>query len=311
MNPNKPTFSVVTPTYNCAEFILRSYFCLQSQTFTDWEWIIVDDGSSDDTFEILKSINDPRVRPFRYEKNSGRGYARDYALKQARGKWMVVWDVDDIFLPERLSEAAQARKEGFEFCCSYAFLLSEKLELNGLRTFVMDESDTTQVFVHPTMSCNLDLAKEIGYNPDYRAGEDADILWSLARKNHGKWIKDALIGYVEEREINLPKSISSNIAQFKIARQLFHKGILDIGTQAYARMCLWWSLKLIVLQTLRIYPPLFMKTVNRRRLGEADQNFKPDSQKLDFLAEVCEREKTSNWSVSELKQEHREVSSIS
>ncbi|MEE8577372.1 MAG: hypothetical protein V3T31_08965, partial [candidate division Zixibacteria bacterium] len=165
-----------------------------------------------------------------------------------------------------------------------------------------DESNSTRIFVHPSMGCNLTLARKIGYKPDFRAGEDATIIWSLSRRHNGKWIEDTLMGYVEDREINLPKAIESNLAQFKIARRLYREGILDIGLASFARMCLWWSFKIGVLQAMRLYPPLFMKTVDRRRTGGVDQSWQPDREKLEFLADLQKREKAVDWAISPMVQ---------
>src|SRR3990172_6233328 len=94
----RPVLSVITPAYNCAQFIRRCYFMLNQQTFTNWEWILVDDGSADNTAALVKEIDDERVRFFNYQPNRGRGHARSLALEKAHGEWMVIWDVDDVYL---------------------------------------------------------------------------------------------------------------------------------------------------------------------------------------------------------------------
>jgi glycosyltransferase involved in cell wall biosynthesis len=58
---SNPIFSIITPTYNCAEFIFRSYNLLKNQTENSWEWIVVDDGSTDASSELFQSINDNRI----------------------------------------------------------------------------------------------------------------------------------------------------------------------------------------------------------------------------------------------------------
>ncbi len=98
-----PVFSVITPVYNGEAFVDRCYRCLALQTFTDWEWVVVDDGSTDHTAELVRRIADPRVRLTSYQPNRGRGHARLQALEASRGDWMVVWDVDDLHYPDRLA----------------------------------------------------------------------------------------------------------------------------------------------------------------------------------------------------------------
>ena len=65
---NRPTLSVITPVYNGADFVERCYENLLKQSFTNWEWVIVDDGSTDGTAQIVQGIKDPRVRLFSYKQ---------------------------------------------------------------------------------------------------------------------------------------------------------------------------------------------------------------------------------------------------
>jgi cellulose synthase/poly-beta-1,6-N-acetylglucosamine synthase-like glycosyltransferase len=71
-----PTFSVMTPVYNGEAFFRRCFGVLREQTISDWEWVVVDDGSTDQTAEIVRSIDDDRIRFISYPENQGRGYAR-------------------------------------------------------------------------------------------------------------------------------------------------------------------------------------------------------------------------------------------
>jgi len=110
-----PTFSVITPIFNGEDFVHRCYSLLSMQTFTDWEWVVVDDGSTDKTADLVRQIDDERVRFITYMPNRGRGYARTRALEAACGEWMVVWDVDDLYFPDRLEKINKARLEGYDF----------------------------------------------------------------------------------------------------------------------------------------------------------------------------------------------------
>lgn len=281
--------SVITPVFNGAPFILRCYHTLKCQTFRDWEWVVVDDGSTDETPELLHGISDPRVRVILYGPNRGRGYARTTALREAHGDWMVVWDVDDIYFPDRLAHVERARRDGYDFCCSYAALIDNALNITGIRGFHLDFSRTTTLFVHPTLACRLDLARNIGYDASLRAGEDAAMILTLARKHHGLWIDDTLISYQEQREVNLNKSILSNQGQLFLARSLYKQGVLDIGRRKYACMVVRWQAKLLLLRLMRLYPSLYLRTVQHREQGTTHPNWKLARERVEFIHDIQAR----------------------
>jgi glycosyltransferase involved in cell wall biosynthesis len=99
-----PFFSVVIPTYNRARSIGEAVRSVQAQTFTDWELIVVDDGSTDDTAQVLAPIcaADPRVR-YIHQQNAERSAARNTGIAAARGSYICFLDSDDVHLPTHLS----------------------------------------------------------------------------------------------------------------------------------------------------------------------------------------------------------------
>ena len=99
------TVSVIMPSYNTADYISGSIRSVQSQTYEDWELIIVDDCSTDNTDEVVKPfLEDKRIRYFKNTVNSGAAVSRNYALRQAKGKWIAFLDSDDLWLPQKLEK---------------------------------------------------------------------------------------------------------------------------------------------------------------------------------------------------------------
>ena len=95
--------SVITASYNCAKFIEESIKSVLNQTYDNLELIIIDDCSTDNTDEIIKKyLSDQRIRYLKNEKNSGAAVSRNYALREAKGKWIAFLDSDDLWLPEKL-----------------------------------------------------------------------------------------------------------------------------------------------------------------------------------------------------------------
>ena len=94
---------MITPAYKAARYIGQAIESVQAQTLTDWEMIIVDDASPDETAEVVKRyLDDPRIRLIRSERNRGECGARNLALEAAQGEWITVLDADDWYAPERL-----------------------------------------------------------------------------------------------------------------------------------------------------------------------------------------------------------------
>ena len=97
--------SIIMPSYNTAAYIAASVQSVLAQTYTNWELIIVDDCSTDNTDEIVKPfLQDPRIRYYKNEKNSGAALTRNFALRQARGAWIAFLDSDDLWMPEKLEK---------------------------------------------------------------------------------------------------------------------------------------------------------------------------------------------------------------
>jgi glycosyltransferase involved in cell wall biosynthesis len=108
-------FSIITPTFNRAHTIERAIKSMQSQTYDNWEMIISDDGSTDNTEEILKPYlqNDKRVKYFKNEKNGGVGKARNFGIKNIseNTNWIGFLDSDDIFVENALELMKNKIKE--------------------------------------------------------------------------------------------------------------------------------------------------------------------------------------------------------
>lgn len=105
--------SIITPTYNTEKFIKLTIQSVQNQTFENWEMILVDDASTDETVKIISELAkaDNRIKLFQLPNNSGNGFARNVALKKAIGKYIAYLDADDLWFPMKLEKQIQFLKE--------------------------------------------------------------------------------------------------------------------------------------------------------------------------------------------------------
>lgn len=102
MSLSKPEITVAMPAYNAADHLLEAIDSVLGQSFEDFELLVVDDGSTDNTFALAQSCADKRVRVERLPANKGRATARNMAMGRARGRYLAWMDADDIAMPHRL-----------------------------------------------------------------------------------------------------------------------------------------------------------------------------------------------------------------
>lgn len=119
--------SIIMPSYNTARYISDSIKSIQAQTYTNWELIIVDDCSTDSSIDTILSFNEPRIRVLRNKTNSGAAVSRNYALREAKGKWIAFLDSDDLWAPEKLQKQIKFMKD-----TNYSFTFTDyRICLNG------------------------------------------------------------------------------------------------------------------------------------------------------------------------------------
>jgi len=126
---DSPFFTVVIPTYNRPNLLKRAVVSVLSQTFEDFELIIVDDHSTDDTGSIVKSFSDPRIQYSINHRKKGACGARNVGIFSAKGKWVAFLDDDDVWLPDKLKaqyELIRKEKQTIGLVCTDYAIFKEK-----------------------------------------------------------------------------------------------------------------------------------------------------------------------------------------
>lgn len=115
------------PNYNCEKFLDETILSVINQTYPNWELLIVDDCSTDKSVEIIRNYidKDNRIKLFINEKNSGAAASRNWALREATGKWIAFLDSDDLWLPEKLEKQLVFMTEN-----GYAFSFTKYRQIN-------------------------------------------------------------------------------------------------------------------------------------------------------------------------------------
>lgn len=109
----QPLVSIITPVYKAEKFISETIKCVQEQTYQNWEMLLVNDQSPDDSVEIINKFaeQDKRIRLLNLEKNSGAAIARNTAIKNSKGNYIAFLDSDDLWHPEKLTKQIKFMEE--------------------------------------------------------------------------------------------------------------------------------------------------------------------------------------------------------
>lgn len=182
-----PEVSIITPCYNSERFLRETIVSVLNQTFKDWEWIITDDCSKDNSVKMIKEYQDPRIILITLEKNVGAGKARNLALERAKGRYITFIDSDDVWDTNFLEEMVSfMKKEKVELAYSSYARCDESLKPQ-IEDFKADKIVT---FANLLKTCRLSLlssmydSKRVGkfYFPEGTKREDHVMWLNLLKK---------------------------------------------------------------------------------------------------------------------------------
>lgn len=199
-----PTVSVVMPAYNGGKYLREAIDSILAQTFTDFEFIIINDGSTDGTKEIILSYDDPRIVYLENEQNSGICVTLNRGIDAARGKYIARMDSDDISLPERF-----ARQVEYMDAHPGIGVLGTDIEVfgEGITPYVFEQLHTPEechagllfnsCFAHPSVMIRKNVLKEniLKYNDDFRGLEDYELWWQISKHSKLNNLPEALLRY--------------------------------------------------------------------------------------------------------------------
>lgn len=126
--------SIIMPSYNTSQYIAETIQSVIDQSYQNWELIIVDDCSTDNTDYVVSKINDQRITFLKNKKNSGAAVSRNRALREAKGKWIAFLDSDDLWKPDKLEKQIQfMKKNNYQF----SYTNYEEIDSNGMKKNVV------------------------------------------------------------------------------------------------------------------------------------------------------------------------------
>jgi len=199
--------SVIVPTYNRAHLITEAIDSILNQTFKDFELIIVDNYSSDDTESIVKSYADERIRYFKHQNNGLVSINRNYGINKSRGEYTAFLDDDDLWLPEKLEKQVEFLDSDKELGLVYSdtYIIGSNGNLREHTYFYRIKPFRGNVF-NKLLQGNfipmltVVIRKEVldkvgGFNPRYKICQDYDLWLRIAEYYPIDFIEQPLAKY--------------------------------------------------------------------------------------------------------------------
>ncbi|MEK7580996.1 MAG: glycosyltransferase [Patescibacteria group bacterium] len=239
---SKTEVSVIMAVYNGMPFLKQAVKSILNQTFKNFEFIIVDDGSSDGTCEYLKKINNNRLKIIKNKKNFGLATSLNKAFKVSIGKYVARMDADDISLPKRLELQYyfMKNKPEVDICGTWVAIIDENGRKIGKVHYPVGDKDIKKTLrkvtplIHPTWFLRRSVFNELkGYKPVWDIVEDYDFL--LRAKNFKMAnIPKELVYWRTQKNRRSTKDIQKMYKKSLMLRlEYFKQGKLDISYLPY------------------------------------------------------------------------------
>lgn len=215
----KDLVSIIMPSYNTGKYISETIKSVLAQTYSNWELLIVDDCSTDNTEEVIsKYLPSEKIKYFQNKKNSGAAISRNYALRKAKGKWIAFLDSDDVWMPEKLEYQIRFMEENdyhFSYTCYEE--MNEDSKNTGVYVYGPKRITHKKMYNYCWMGCLT-----VMYDANYVGLiQIADIK---KNNDYAMWLK-------------ISKLTDCYLLDKKLARYRKRKG--SISSQSYKKLIVW------------------------------------------------------------------------
>lgn len=279
-NVSPPVVSVIIPAYNSGKYIEETIQSVKQQTFNQWELLIIDDGSTDNTSTtILPYLSDKRIQ-YHYQKNKGVSAARNKGIELSKGTYIAFLDADDVWLPMNLEKKIMALlPDTIDWVFSDALLL-----FNNDKVIVAPEGTDKLILEHyllwdrmvvPGPSSNIVLKRKcfnkgLRFDPMFSTAADQDFCFYLTARYQGKRIAEPLFKYRQltnsmSKDMRVVSKDHYNVYRKAESNKLFKSYLFK--NKCFSNMYIilaggWWSIggniiKTIIylIKAIIIYPP--------------------------------------------------------
>ena len=227
--PNSPRVTVLMPAYNAAAFLPAAVESILQQSFTDFEFLIIDDGSTDESVAVIETFRDKRIRLVRNDINLGLTASLNRGLELARGAYVARMDADDISLPDRLQRQVAFMDANAEVavCGSWLEAFDGRLKILWSPPLADEEIKANlffeSVIYHPTVMMRQPAFSDlpIRYDGDYPHAEDYELWCRLSRFRRFANIGAVLLQYrLHEQSVGRREADTQSVSAGMVRRRV-------------------------------------------------------------------------------------------
>lgn len=232
----QPLVTVFIPLYNCEAYISDALESITNQTYSNIEIVIIDDGSTDNSVEIVNSYSDPRIRLIKNETNKGIPYTRNLGLQESQGKYMAIMDSDDIAYLTRIEKQVDYMETNpsIDAIGSYYEIIGGRFKkVMKPKNITSEEIKAGLLFLNrianPTSFLRLETINkyELEYNPAYFVAQDYDMWVQISKVGELSILPEVLLKYRTGHTNITKKSKSSKTIHRKKINDSIHQDILN------------------------------------------------------------------------------------
>ena len=237
LDKTHPLVSIITPVYNGESFFEETIRTVLNQSYNNWEWIIVDDGSNDSTVEIINRAirkNEARIKLITLDKKCGAAKARNAGIMEARGKFLCFLDADDLWKCDKLRKQIsfmQKKKCAFSFT-GYEFANAEGTP-NGKIVSVPDTISYKQALKNTTIWTSTvmfdmeQLTKQDVSMPNVKRGQDTATWWKVLKMiEHAYGLNEVLSYYRRSSSSLSSNKLTALKRTWNLYRNVEHLGLM-------------------------------------------------------------------------------------
>lgn len=226
----KPLITVAMPVFNAGKFLKPALLSIINQTYTNWQLIIVDDGSTDGCLDELPELNDARIKVIRDGQNKGIAPRLNEIIDLAHGEYLARMDSDDISHPQRFElQLKHLQSHGYlDLVATRAFIIDNESKITGELPFKESHDEICArpwlgfYMPHPSWMGKMNWFKKHRYaEPVSHLCEDQELLLRSFSTSKFSTINQYLLNYRVNNIVNIKKLFKTRVAFFKVQLQYF------------------------------------------------------------------------------------------
>lgn len=239
-----PTLSIVMPVFNASRYIAEAIESLIRQTYTDFELLVIDDGSTDNSMEIVAAYSDSRIRVLRNDGNKGIVYTRNRGLREMRGRYYAPFDADDIAMPRKFEKQLAFMEQNTDYGLTGTWarhidpegrILKTKWKLNAKQRCIPAIQLFRAYFIQSSVVFRKEAIARFGYTDGFEIGEDYLLYHQISLAYKCANLPEYLIHYrIHPKSITQSQPALLEACEQKLYQVLYSPLKIEISPERFS-----------------------------------------------------------------------------